>query len=182
MRDVVAERLLDIAGRTDWMRYLALDTKAIRRLVRLECRKNLALLEPLHRDGHLGVSKNVAAVEIARCLEVGAFEALLGPGDAAEKALRELKKIKISKSAEDGDTPAGNGKKSSKGKSPEDTAEIRIMRLHVRIYAVKALAEIDTRLRADQLDGLASVKFVQRLTNIRKSLLAIDRALGEDPK
>ncbi len=177
MLDATVERIImGLTEKSKWYRHFGLDTESLKRMVRLECRKNLALLEPLQLSKKRMARSEAVLVAVARNLELGAFEALLGAGDHAEKALSELRKVKIPARSEDG---VAGGNEEAEGGTAVD---IQIIRLHVRMHAVVALADVVDQLPAENRSGMMAIDFRLRLRNIQQGLLAIDRALAPGKK
>jgi hypothetical protein len=131
-----------------------LDEKALIRLLTIECRRNLAILEvAVARKEPLS---DKALWQVPSVLQVEAVEAILGQGKAAVGAFAKLEKATLT------DTDAG------------DAAAGVLMALYARISALQALAAMNATA------PLSKVRIKQRLANLHADLSAVVKCLAEE--
>jgi len=161
--------------KTKWFREAGLDTGTVKRLVLIECRKNLSLMEPLKlKDSSIDQDAS-AIVAVAARLQFEAIEYLLTGDDKANKAFEELAGIPFETTARGGDN--SEHKLSDSADSRISLIE-RLLRLYVRMYSVKTFAEIALSNGVEGCDGTRQVQFRKRLRNIQKVLLALESAMS----
>ena len=148
-----------------WRQYLSLrsDAEALVRLVAIECRRNLALLNAL-RLSELAEQSDPDFLTVAELLETEALEALFAIGPKEAKA-REILAQRIDTTLVD-DEP------------DEDLPSELLLRIYVRITAMQKL------LRLSRLgNGLRDIRWRTRLRNaardLREAVSGLDRALSE---
>ena len=161
--------------KTKWFREAGLDTSTIKRLVLIECRKNLALLEPLNLNDESVAQDAPAIIAVARRIEFASLEALLATDDKANKTLEELRDLPLQQRDEDSDL--GVIPKKQPADKPVSVGE-RIIRLYVRMNSLRTFAEIWSEGEAKRLGGVREIRFRTRLKNLRDTLLKIESALS----
>ena len=102
-----------------------LDAKALGRLLLLEARRNLAILDAtIHTDDPESPTRCWQAATI---LQVEVIETILGQGETSAKAFSEVEKLRIS-DPEKGQDGAGF-----------------LMSLYVRVISLRALAQLNSK-------------------------------------
>jgi hypothetical protein len=177
MIGTIAQSGWSLFEKTTWFREAGLDTKTLKRLVLTECRKNLALLEPLKLQDSKVAQNAPAIVGIASKLQYESIEILLAIDDKSHKAFKELDKVPFETSATDSEDSMEVVVESN---SNQISLSTRIQRLYVRMHAVKTFAEIEIGGAGGQVDGSTQIKFRMRLANIQKVLLALEKLLANE--
>jgi hypothetical protein len=173
---IVTQILTDTANHliqnSKWFREHGVSTDALKRLLVLECRKNLALLDVLDLDGDQIPNDASGYLAVCRHLETGALEMLLADSTASSKLMAQLAKEKINipdeTDAEDVLNQANNTTKK------EASTTDRLLRLYVRLTTVRTIASLWTK---DDRQGYRHIAFATRLRNIKKVYVDIVRAL-----
>jgi hypothetical protein len=133
-----------------WRDYRAVrqEASALIRLLYLECRRNLALLDALKLDG---AQDDADYVEVAHALETAILEQVFLVGEKQTKVLEHLRK-------------------KPEGAEDEDAhdAPDALMRLYVRVTALQKIASLSAKGHA-----LRSINYRKRLENVKKRLLDI---------
>jgi hypothetical protein len=162
----------DLYERWREMQGLRKDAEALRRLMLLECRRNLALLEALKLDGD-AAQDDPALKHVAQELEVKVLEQLFLPGKGAAKMLAELEAVdrELLEASDHDELEAGQPEREG-----ADSMSL-LMRLYVRCVAVQKLA----RLPAEG-EALRAIRFRTRLANIRRWNRSLVPALDPDAR
>lgn len=140
-----------------WTRAKAakVDAAALVRLLRLEARRNLAVLEVT--SGRHDAFEGERLWEVATVLEVEVLEAVLGQGETAMKAFRALRTLPVHESED-----------------TRDGADF-LTSLYVRIKTLQSLALLNAK------GPLSWVRVDTRLGNLRQDTLALVKALSSMP-
>ena len=130
-----------------------LNAKALVRLLRLEARRNLAILDVAIRID--GPDSAPQLWEAATLLQVEVIETILGQGEISARAFREVEKLRIS-DPEKGQDGAGF-----------------LMSLYVRVISLRALAHLNSK------SPLRTVKIELRLKHMRDDFLDLVKTLNK---
>lgn len=163
--------------KTKWFREVGIETSAMKRLLVMECRKNLAILEPL-RLADTSVQQDAKfIVHVAEKIQLEAMEILLASTDESRKSLNMLSGIPFEPLPCNGSESAEATELST---DPSVSVGARLLRLYVRMYAVKVFAGIQIGNPDSDIHGAATVHFRTRLRNIQRVLLAIEGRLSTE--
>lgn len=148
-----------------------LDHEAIRRLLYVEARQNLALLGTLKLDDSVP-QQDLALRKAALLLSSQGLEGVVAAGGTAAKAFEKLQSVTVSDEGEE---------------DPEVNSPITdtMSRLLVRLVNVRQLAAIYEELDAQDgasPAGLRNIRFRTRLRNIRRSFVEIVETLASQAK
>ena len=152
-----------------WYRQLGLDSTSIKRLLHLECRKNLSILEALSFDNDIKYDAHIYSL-IAKHINYDVIELLLSSNDLSEKAFKELNQIPLI-STEDLDSSHFSEK------NEMISIASRLLNLYIRMHSVKTLASIFSDEKITSRDGLNKINFKLRLGNIKEALKALEKTL-----
>lgn len=133
-----------------------LDADALVRMVLLEARRNLSVLDATIR-GEDAVEPQ-EFWEVPDLLQVEAIEAVLGKGEGATQAFGKLKNLRI-----------------SEPESALDGGDL-LTSLYVRTAAIQALAHLNRKSK------LKKVQIKRRLDNLRKDTLTLVQELARHAK
>ncbi len=124
------------------------DAAALVRLLYIECRRNLALLDALNLDGS---QDDPDYVNVAQGLETAILEQVFMTGEKQTKALDKIRQQTASSSEE----------------IPVNTTDA-LMRLYVKITTVQKISRLDADGKA-----LKAIHYRTRLKNVKQQLLQI---------
>ena len=160
--------------KSKWFREAGLETGTIKRLVLIECRKNLAILNTLSlNDNSLSQTEEVF-VTVARRIEYSAIEMLIASDDKANKTLNELHKLEMRHEKDELDLESRD--KSNNEKKVISVGE-RLIRLYVRMYSLRILGQIWSE-QSGTRTGIRKIYFRTRLKNLQDALISIEKSLS----
>jgi hypothetical protein len=135
------------------------DAEALTRLLCLELRRNLALLDALRLDD--APEDSPAFLEACRLLETEVLEQIFLPGKGSARLRGRLDEVSDDEQSEDDDSvPLTN----------------HLMRLYVRVIAVQKLSALP-----QNAEGLRKIRYGERLRRIRsRSAQALIRIESDD--
>lgn len=81
---------ITILEKSDWFNRLGLETQSLLKLVFIECRKNLSIIDALNFDGENILYDSPAFILIAKQIQYDSIELLLSGSDKANKTFDKL--------------------------------------------------------------------------------------------
>lgn len=159
---------INIFDRLDKWHNLKQDVDAKIRLLYLECRRNLALLDCINEESIHTETGNIEILKLFKLLETDILELIFMDGEQGNKLFKALSKNMVNADLENDD-----GESAADNKNKINTTVIQTaMYCYVRISVLKKLGSI-----SDEITILKNIHYKKRLSNMRKALLAIIKNL-----